>query len=98
MVSCTKLDERPTDIIDPDKAFRNLNDINMGLIGVYALADYTPISMNATVSDEATFPTENTVGNSDAFRWLYNPSSGSVTGLSAAGYRAIGRANRTLEG
>ncbi|NTS42431.1 RagB/SusD family nutrient uptake outer membrane protein [Flavisolibacter sp. BT320] len=98
MVSCTKLDERPTDIIDPDKAFRNLNDINMGLIGVYALADYTPISMNATVSDEATFPTENTVGNSDAFRWLYNPSSGSVTGLYAEGYRAIDRANRTLEG
>ncbi|RYZ62786.1 MAG: RagB/SusD family nutrient uptake outer membrane protein [Chitinophagaceae bacterium] len=98
LVSCTKLDERPTDIIDPDKAFRNLNDINLGLIGAYALADYSHISMNATVSDEAMFPTENTVGNSDAFRWLYNPSSGSVTGLYAEGYRAIDRINRTLEG
>ncbi|RYZ54371.1 MAG: RagB/SusD family nutrient uptake outer membrane protein, partial [Sphingobacteriales bacterium] len=96
--SCTKLDLKPTDIIDPDKAFRNLNDINMGLIGVYAAIDYTPISMNSTVSDEAMFPTENTVGNSDAFRWLYNPSSGSVTSLYNEFYRAIDRANRTLEG
>ena len=98
LVSCTKLDLKPTDFIDPDKAFRNLNDINMGLIGVYAAMDYTPISMNATVSDEAMFPTENTVGNSDAFRWLYNPSSGSVTSFYYDTYRAIDRTNRTLEG
>ncbi|RYF87255.1 MAG: RagB/SusD family nutrient uptake outer membrane protein [Chitinophagaceae bacterium] len=96
--SCTKLDQKPSDIIDPEKAFRNINDINMGLIGVYAAMDYTPISMNSTVSDEAMFPTENTVGNSDAFRWLYNPSSGSVTSFYYDTYRAIDRANRTLEG
>ena len=96
--SCTKLDLKPTDIIDPEKAFRNINDINMGLIGAYAALDYTPISMNATVSDEATFPTENTVGNSDAFRWLYNPSSGSVTSFYSDCYRAIDRINRTLAG
>jgi hypothetical protein len=95
--SCTKLDLKPTDIIDPAKAFRNINDVNMGLIGVYAAIDYTPVSMNATASDEAMFPTENTVGNSDAFRWLYNPSSGSVTGFYNESYRAIDRANRTLE-
>ncbi len=96
--SCTKLDLKPSDIIDPGKAFRNLNDINMGIIGVYALLDYSQISMNATVADEAMFPTENTVGNSDAFRWLYNPSSGSVTSLYYSYYTAIDRANRTLEG
>jgi hypothetical protein len=95
--SCTKLDLKPTDIIDPEKAYRNINDVNMGLIGVYAAMDYTPISMNSTVSDEAMFPTENTVGNSDAFRWLYTPSSGSVTAFYNESYRAIDRANRTLE-
>jgi hypothetical protein len=95
--SCTKLDLKPTDIIDPNKAFRNISDINLGVIGVYAAMDYTQISMTSTVSDEATFPTENTVGNSDAFRWLYNPSSGSVTSFYSECYRAIDRANRTLE-
>ncbi|KQR66912.1 RagB/SusD family nutrient uptake outer membrane protein [Pedobacter sp. Leaf176] len=96
--SCTKLDLAPTDTISPDKAFRNINDINLGLLGAYALVDYTPISLVSTVSDEATFPTENTVGNSDAFRWLYTAGSGSVTSLYASYYTAIDRVNRTLAG
>lgn len=95
-LSCTKLDLKPSDSIDPEKAFRNISDINGGLLGAYAVADYTQISLNSTVSDEATFPTENTVGNSDAFRWLYNGSSGSVTTLYSDYYRGIDRVNRTL--
>lgn len=97
-LSCTKLDLKPTDSIDPEKAFRNISDINGGLIGAYAAVDYTQISMNSTITDEATFPTENTVGNSDAYRWLYNGSSGSVTTLYSDYYRGIDRVNRTLEG
>ncbi|WP_231490476.1 RagB/SusD family nutrient uptake outer membrane protein [Pedobacter sp. Leaf170] len=96
--SCTKLDLAPTDTISPDKAFRNISDINLGLLGAYALVDYTPISLVSTVSDEATFPTENTVGNSDAFRWLYTAGSGSVTSLYASYYTAIDRVNRTIAG
>lgn len=96
--SCSKLDLTPTDAISPDKAYRNLNDINMGLLGAYALTDYTPISISSTVSDENTFPTENTVGNSDAFRWLYTAGSGSVTTLYSDYYRGIDRVNRTIAG
>jgi hypothetical protein len=96
--SCGKLDLEPTDTIDPSKAYRNINDVNMGILGVYSLLDYTQISLNATVTDEATYPTENTVGNSDAYRWLYNPSSGSVTSLYTTYYQAIDRANRALAG
>lgn len=98
VVSCTKLDQKPYDVIDPDKAFRNINDINMGLIGAYNLADYGQISLNSTVSDEAMYPTENTVGNSDAFRWLYTASNGSVTSFYGNNYTAIDRVNRTLAG
>ncbi len=98
VASCTKLNLQPTDIIDPSKAYRNINDINMGILGVYALIDYTQVSLNATVTDEATYPMENTVGNSDAYRWLYNPSSGSVTSLYSSYYQAIDRANRSLAG
>ncbi|PST81699.1 RagB/SusD family nutrient uptake outer membrane protein [Pedobacter yulinensis] len=96
--SCNKLEIKPTDIIDPERGFRNLNDVNMGLIGVYALVDNSLMTINSTVSDEATFPVENTVGNSDAFRWLYNASSGSVTSLYYTYYRAIDRSNRALAG
>lgn len=94
--SCTKLDLNPTDTISPDKAFRNLNDINLGVIGAYALVDYSMTSLSSTVADENMFPTENTVGNSDAFRWLYNSSSGSVTSLYGNNYTAIDRLNRVL--
>lgn len=96
--SCTKLDLKPTDTIDPNKAFRNINDINMGLLGAYALLDGTMNNLSSTVSDENTFPTENTVGNSDAYRWLYNAGSGSVTSLYYTNYTAIDRVNRVLEG
>jgi hypothetical protein len=96
--SCTKLDLQPTDLIDPSKAFRNINDVNMGLLGAYALVDYTPISLNSTVSDEAAYPTENNVGNSDAYRWLYTGASGSVTSLYSSYYQGIDRINRTIAG
>lgn len=94
--SCTKLDLKPTDSISPDKAFRNINDINLGLIGAYALVDYSMTSLSSTVADENMFPTENTVGNSDAFRWLYNAGSGSVTSMYGNNYTAIDRLNRVL--
>ncbi|MFF5381440.1 RagB/SusD family nutrient uptake outer membrane protein [Pedobacter suwonensis] len=96
--SCGKLDLVPTDSISPDKAYRNINDINLGVLGAYALLDGATIGVVSTVSDEATFPTENTVGNSDAFRWLYNSGSGSVTSQYYTFYVAIDRINRTLAG
>ncbi|KQC02525.1 RagB/SusD family nutrient uptake outer membrane protein [Pedobacter sp. Hv1] len=97
LTSCTKLDFKPTDLILPEQAFRNISDINLGLIGVYAPMDYSTLSYSSIVSDEAIYPQENTVGNSDAFRWLYNGSNGSVTGLYYTNYQAIDRANRVLE-
>ncbi|UKT62654.1 RagB/SusD family nutrient uptake outer membrane protein [Pedobacter mucosus] len=97
-ISCTKLEFTPSDTISPDKAFRNISDINLGLLGAYALVNETTIGVVSTVSDEATFPTENTVGNSDAFRWLYTASNGSVTSLYSNNYTAIDRINRTLAG
>ncbi|ULT43312.1 hypothetical protein KRR40_07540 [Niabella defluvii] len=35
--SCSKLDTPPTDVIDPSKAFRNLDDLNMGVLGLMLL-------------------------------------------------------------
>lgn len=95
--SCTKLDLKPSDVILPEVAFRNISDINLGVIGVYAPIDNSTLTLSSIVSDEATYPTENTVGNTDAFRWLYNGSNGSVTGFYYTNYQAIDRANRVLE-
>ena len=87
----------PTDSIDPTKAFRNLEDVNLGVLGAYAPLDYTLISASVIVSDEVMLPTENTVSNTDSYRWLYNSSYGSVTSAWNEYYVIIDRLNRVLE-
>lgn len=96
IASCDKLDLVPSDTIDPDKAYRTVSDLNQGLIGSYAVLDYTLMANSATTSDEAVMPAENTVSNNDAYRWLYNSGSGSVTAAYTEYYRVIDRANRVL--
>lgn len=97
LLSCGKLALTPTDSIDPSKAFRNLTDLNLGVMGAYAPMDYTMISISAIVSDEVMLPTENTVSNTASYRWLYNSSYGSVTAAWTEYYRVIDRTNRVLE-
>jgi len=95
--SCKKLDDvNPTDTIDPSKAFRNVNDLDLGLLGAYAYLDGNLISSNAIVSDEITVPDENTVSNTEAYRWIYNSGSGSVTSAFDDYYVVIDRLNRVL--
>ena len=95
--SCKKLDMPPSDFIDPSKAFRNLDDVNMAVIGAYAPVTTSLIEAVAIVSDEAMLPTENTVSNTAAHRWLYNSTSGSVTSAMYEYATVIDRANRVLE-
>jgi len=94
--SCTKLDQKPTDSIKPEQAFRDLSDINLGLVGAYAYLDFTLINTSIIVSDEATYPAENSVGNKDAFKWQYTAGSGSVTSAYVEYYVTIDRINRVL--
>lgn len=96
LASCDKLDISPSDTIDPSAAFRNIKDVNMGILGVYGSLGYTLTGNNVTVSDEAVMPQENNVTNTSAYRWLYTPGSGSVTSAFYELYVSIDRANRVL--
>lgn len=96
-LSCNKLKLKPTDSIEPSKAFRNLEDLNLGVLGAYAPMSYSLIDASAIVSDEVMLPTENTVSNTASHRWLYNSSYGSVTSPWYEYYVIIDRANRVLE-
>lgn len=98
LLSCNKLKMQPTDFIGPSQAFRNLDDLKLGVLGAYAVLDYDLIETSAIVSDEVMLPTENTVSNTVTYRWMYNSSYGSVTSFwDDEYYTAIDRANRVLE-
>lgn len=98
LYSCNKLDLKPSDTIDPEKAYRNLDDIDMAIKGAYAGMTYTLIGNSVVVSDEAIYPLENTVGNVSAYRWQYTASSSSVASAFGEYYVVIDRANRALAG
>lgn len=97
--SCSKqLDLHPSDEIDATKAFRNIDDLNKGAIGAYALLGYDDITNTSLVSDECMLPTENSTGGGIAtHRWQYDGSSGTVTGYFDDNYVVIDRINRVLD-
>lgn len=97
--SCSKqLDLYPSDKIDASKAYRNVDDLNKGAIGAYALVGYDDITNTSLVSDECMLPTENGTGGGVAtHRWQYDGSSGTVTGYFKDNYVVIDRLNRVLE-
>ncbi|MBS1735588.1 MAG: RagB/SusD family nutrient uptake outer membrane protein [Bacteroidetes bacterium] len=99
VASCTKkLDLTPPDQIDASKAFRNLDDINKGAIGAYALLGYDDVTNTSLVSDECMLPNENGTGGGVAtHRWQYDGSSGTVTGYFSDSYVVIDRLNRVLD-
>jgi hypothetical protein len=96
--SCKKqIDLTPSDTIEATKAFRNLNDINLGVIGAYAILGSSDISNTSLVSDEVMLPTENTTGGGVAtHRWQIDGSNGTVTSAFSENYIAIDRVNRVL--
>lgn len=97
-VSCDKkIDLTPTDQIEASRAYRNLSDINLGLIGAYAVLGTSNITNTSLVSDEAMYPTENSNGGGIAtHRWQIDGSNGTVTQAFGENYVAIDRVNRAL--
>ncbi|RFS21071.1 RagB/SusD family nutrient uptake outer membrane protein [Chitinophaga silvatica] len=97
-VSCNKqLDLSPIDQIDPSKAFRNVADLNGGLLGAYAGLKNNTIYNVSLITDECTRPTENNTGGGIAtYRWQIHPSNTTVTSSFDENYIAIDRVNRVL--
>jgi hypothetical protein len=95
--ACNKqLDLRPSDYIDPEGAFRTVDDIGQGLLGAYsALSFYSSIRYTSLVTDENMLPSENSTGNGVAtHRWQYDGSF--LHDSWKDNYIAIDRVNRAL--
>jgi hypothetical protein len=97
LTACNKqLDLKPTDDIDPTKAFQNLTDINGGLLGGYnALNYYSSIFYTTRITDEVMLPSENSTGSGVAtYRWQYDGAFEHDAWFD--NYKAIDRVNRVL--
>ncbi|MBC9932658.1 RagB/SusD family nutrient uptake outer membrane protein [Chitinophaga qingshengii] len=99
LLSCNKqLDLSPTDsIIDPGRTFRNVSDLNGGLLGAYTRLTYNTIYNVSLVTDECMLPSENGTGGGVAsYRWQIDPGNTTITESFNEYYITIDRANRVL--
>jgi starch-binding outer membrane protein, SusD/RagB family len=97
LVACNKqIDLKPTDTIDPSKAFKTIKDLNAGLLGAYAkINHYSSIFYTSRITDEVMLPSENSTGSGVAtHRWQYDGSF--IHDAWPDNYVAIDRANRVL--
>jgi hypothetical protein len=97
VISCNKqLDVLPSDLIDPSKAFRNMKDVNAGLLGAYTKLNYnSSIFYTSRITDEVMLTSENITGGGVAtHRWQYDGSF--EHNAWGDNYAAIDYANRVL--
>ncbi|WP_083252314.1 RagB/SusD family nutrient uptake outer membrane protein [Pedobacter steynii] len=96
--SCSKeLDLLPSDSFDDSRAFNTVEDLNGGLIGVYASLGTEVISNVSLTSDECNLPKENSTGRGiGTYRWQYDGSSGTITAGWGSNYTSIDMVNRAL--
>ncbi|WP_119078880.1 RagB/SusD family nutrient uptake outer membrane protein [Chitinophaga alhagiae] len=95
--ACNKqLDLRPSDYIDPEGAYRNVDDIGQGLLGAYSvLSYYSSVRYTSLITDENMLPSENSTGSGVAtHRWQYDGSF--LHDAWKDNYIAIDRVNRAL--
>lgn len=97
--SClSDLDVKPTEIIDETLAFQSMDDVNAGVLGVYAGLSTYIISTNTLISDEAMWPMENNTGRGTLmYSWKQDPVNPEAIAPWQSFYQVLDRANRILD-
>lgn len=96
--SCSDvLEVEPRDIIDEEKAFESIADIEQGAIGVYnAMSGSNLIDISSRMGDNLRRSNENRGQGVQTHNWTYTAGQGEVEGIWINHYRVIARANRVL--
>jgi len=92
------LDVKPTEIIDQTLAFQTMDDVNAGVLGVYAGLSTHTISTNTLIADEAMWPLENNTGRGTLmYSWKQDPVNPEAIAPWQSFYQVLDRANRILD-
>ncbi|MGX5818395.1 RagB/SusD family nutrient uptake outer membrane protein [Chitinophaga lutea] len=99
LTSCLgDLDVKPTEVIDQQIAFQSVNDLNAGVLGVYAGISTNSIAVSAYISDECMLPAENNTNKGvTLFAWKQDPVNTDAIAAWQNLYMVVDRANRILE-
>lgn len=97
VVGCKKqLDIIPTNIFEESRAFKSVNDLEQGVLGIYsAWSGENTMYINAILSDETKLSNENRGQGQFEHKWQY--SSGTESFGFSAWYAMINRANKVLQ-
>lgn len=97
--SCDKkLDLFPTDSIDETKAFQTADDLQRGVMGVYALNSQINKSyIGSLLADEARLSSENRGQGQFVHKWQYTSTDINVTSAYRQYYAMIDRIHRVLK-
>ncbi|UII23488.1 RagB/SusD family nutrient uptake outer membrane protein [Fulvivirga ligni] len=92
------LDKEPIDIIDSNKAFQSAEDIDAGVIGVYAaMTATTYIDISSRMSDDVRLSPENRGQGVQIHDWSFAANEGSTTSAWNNCYQVVSRINRVLD-
>jgi starch-binding outer membrane protein, SusD/RagB family len=99
LAGCEKvLDVSPVDVIDQNKAFTNVADLESGVIGAYsAVIGGAPIEIASRSSDELRLSSENRGQGVQMHNWQYVSTTGETNGWWNVNYVLIDRVNKVME-
>lgn len=92
-----ELDVKPTESVDQSVAFQTVDDLNAGVLGVYAGLGTSSITISSLMADENMLPVENSTNKGvQVFSWKQEPVIADIGQAWQNFYMVIDRANRIL--
>ena len=97
LTSCNYTDLDPTDMVGPDKAFGNVQNVHKAVVGIYGKASLrSKLAVTEYIADDCVQGGDSGGAGTDLAGWVYTATSGDVSGLWAHYYGIINQANRVL--
>lgn len=92
------LDVKPTENVDQSVVFQTVDDLNAGVLGVYAGLGTSSITISSLMADENMLPVENNTNKGvQVFSWKQEPVIADIGQAWQNFYTVIDRANRILD-
>ena len=81
LTSCNYTDLDPTDMVGPDKAFGNVQNVHKAVVGIYGKASLrSKLAVTEYIADDCVQGGDSGGAGTDLAGWVYTATSGDVSG------------------